>query len=238
MYKIGIVSYLNSLPFRYGLESISNCELQTLVPSVISDKLCNNHLDIGLVPIATFIRHKDWNIISDYCIGSDGEVKTVLLISEKSINLISTICIDSESKSSNLLAKVICNNFWKINPEWVNDDAKCDAKIVIGDKTFIYNTEYPNIIDLSLEWKKQTGMPFVFAAWVSNKKIDSDFLINFNKSISLGVNSIDLCLKKYNHLLPISHENAQDYLKKNISFNLDEEKKLAIHYFAKLVENL
>ena len=57
------------------------------------------------------------------------------------------------------------------------------AALVIGDRAFALNTKHAYIYDLSAIWKEMTGLPFVFAAWVANKKLPQDFIISFNKAL-------------------------------------------------------
>src|SRR5437867_12268285 len=83
--KVSCVSYLNSQPFIYGLKNnsiINEIDLSLDVPSVCAEKLRSGSVDIGLVPVAVIPQLKESHIISDYCIGADGKVETVLLLSD------------------------------------------------------------------------------------------------------------------------------------------------------------
>ena len=54
MIRISAVSYLNTIPFIYGLkqsELIDNIDLRLDYPSVCADKLINNEVDLALVPV-------------------------------------------------------------------------------------------------------------------------------------------------------------------------------------------
>ena len=134
MLKIGNVSFLNSFPFQYGLTRTENFQIKMLVPSEITKALENNTIDVGLVPVASYIKHPDWQLVSDFCIGAVGEVKTVILVSKKPVLEIETICYDTDSRSSNLLFRVLAAHYWKIKPRGVAENA--DARVMIGDKTF------------------------------------------------------------------------------------------------------
>ena len=53
--KISAVSYLNTLPFIYGLEHsglLSTVELSRDIPSECARKLLAGEVDVGLVPVA------------------------------------------------------------------------------------------------------------------------------------------------------------------------------------------
>lgn len=238
MIKIGNVSYVNSYPFQYGLDSNSDFEIFKLVPSAIANALENDEIDVGLVPLAAFIQHKNWVLLSDFCIGAMGEVKTVLLLSKKQISEVKTICFDLESRSSNMLTKVLCKNYWKINPNEA-PLKNADACVMIGDKAFQdYSEEYKYRYDLSQEWYNYAKLPFVFAVWVSNKPLFKDDVRKLNDALQFGVEHIDESIEKYKSSMKISPETAKDYLTQNISYPLDDEKRKAIELFTKLSESI
>jgi chorismate dehydratase len=50
----------------------------------------------------------------------------------------------------------------------------CTARLVIGDAALMLGTKtipapYEYVYDLGLEWKRWTGLPFVFAVWVAQR---------------------------------------------------------------------
>jgi chorismate dehydratase len=94
MIKISCVRYLNSQPFVYGLKNnsiINDIELSLDTPSDCAEKLLNGTVDIGLIPVAVIPALKESHIISDYCIGADGKVETVLLLSDVPLNEIKNV---------------------------------------------------------------------------------------------------------------------------------------------------
>ena len=104
------------------------------------------------------------------------------------------------------------------------------ARLIIGDIVFQYQNKFKYIYDLSSIWKLHTGLPFVFACWIANKKIDEDFQKEFNKALKFGVNNIekaiDSAAKIYSHC-----ENPADYLNNKISYILDADKKEGMALF-------
>ena len=64
------------------------------------------------------------------------------------------------------------------------------AGLVIGDRAFDLNKKYKYVYDLSLSWKKMTGLPFVFAAWISNKELPENFISELELALKNGVNNI------------------------------------------------
>jgi chorismate dehydratase len=110
MLKISVVSYLNTIPFIYGLEQsglAKKLDISLDIPSACADKLLTNKVDIGLVPIVVLKQIQNAYIISDFCIGADGAVDTVCLFSDVPINEIESIFLDYQSKTSVELLKIL-----------------------------------------------------------------------------------------------------------------------------------
>ncbi len=231
---------MNTLPFLYGIKQtafINEIELQSDIPSVCAQKLINNDVDLGLVPVAILPQLKEYHIISDYCIGANGKVNSVLLLSDVPLNEIEDIYLDYQSKTSINLTKILAKNFWKINPKWKNSEAgyenKIDGKtagVIIGDRTFNLPKKYKYQYDLAEEWYKFTKLPFAFACWVSNKKLPSSFIEELNTALSFGMNHIQesISLAKNSRL---QEKDLLKYLTEDIDYNLDKDKRKSIELF-------
>ena len=244
MLKISAVSYLNTIPFIHGLkqsELIKTIDLQLDYPSICADKLINGTVDLALVPVAVIPKLKEAYIISDYCIGANGAVDTVCLYSDVPIEEIESIALDYQSRTSVALLKILLKEYWQLNPELKKANVGFEenikgnhAALVIGDRAFALNTKHAYIYDLSVIWKEMTGLPFVFAAWVANKKLPQDFIISFNKALEKGLSNIDKALALEGDSYP-NCENPEDYLNNKISYNLDIEKQKGMELFLKKV---
>jgi chorismate dehydratase len=235
--RVGAVSYLNTKPLIYGFENgLMKGEVDLFIdyPSKIAAMLLNNEMDIGLVPVAIIPEMKEHYIISDFCIGSVREVASVCLFSEVPINKIETILLDYQSRTSVALLKILIKEYWKINVKFEETSENYQSKIsgtvaglVIGDRALQQRKISPYIYDLGLEWKKFTGLPFVFAAWISNKKTEENFIKNFNEANAFGLNQIDKVIKEnYYKGFDLRH-----YYTDCISFIMDENKKKGLNLF-------
>jgi chorismate dehydratase len=243
-YKVSAVSYLNTIPFIYGLkqsELINTIDLQLDYPSICAVKLINGIVDLALVPVVVFPKLKYSNIISDYCIGANGAVDTVCLYSDVPIDEIESIGLDYQSRTSVELLKVLLKEYWNLNPKFINEEVDFEnnirgkhAALVIGDRTFSLNDKHKFIYDLSAIWKEMTGFPFVFAAWVSNTKLPQDFIIAFNKALEKGLSNIDEALALEGDSYP-NCENPRDYLNNKISYSLDIEKQKGMELFLRKI---
>ena len=209
-------------------------DLSLDIPSVCANKLIENQVDIGLVPVAALLRIKDYHIISNYCIGANGAVDSVFIFSNKPILEIETLQLDAQSNTSNLLSKVLLKYHWKINPKLV-ETGVADGIVQIGDRTFLNRNQFKYHYDLALEWHKFTGLPFVFAVWASNKIISDDFKTAFNAALEYGLNHR---MEMIADLEEVKNIGLEDYLMKKIDFNLDQDKLAALAKFNDLVKTL
>ena len=245
MVKISAVSYTNTIPFIYGLQhhSIKNSiDLSLDVPATCADKLQENVVDIGLIPVAAILNLPEAHVISDYCIGANGPVNSVFVFSNCPIHEVKYLQLDPQSKSSNNLALVLLKNFWKVQPELVYKAKEYGrsphpktAFVQIGDRTFGKVDKYPYVYDLAAEWQKFTGLEFVFAAWVSNKVIDPEFVSQLNEALKFG---LDSRLKIFENLEMRKDFDLVDYLMHKIDYRLTDSKKQAMKLFHKLISEL
>jgi chorismate dehydratase len=242
--RVGAVNYLNTKPLVYGFEQglmKDDIELINDYPSRIASMLINEEIDIGLVPVAIIPLLKEYFIITDYCIGSDGEVASVCLFSEVPIEQIETVLLDYQSRTSVALAKILLKEFWMINPALVdtNEDfrkqiTRKTAGLVIGDRALEQRKFSPFVYDLGKAWKELTGLPFVFAAWISNKKLDEGFIQIFNHCNKLGLQSIDQVVEKN----PYTVFDLKRYYTHYLKYNLDDSMRRGMECFIKKVREL
>lgn len=242
--KISAVSYLNTFPFVYGILKsgyLENFRLDLDVPSVCAEKLKNGEVHVALVPVGAIPDFDDPVIVSEYCIGAVGKVKTVLLLSQKPLEQIKNIYLDFDSRTSVKLVRVLAKHYWKITPHWNNLNPgqsdrpdKLESLVAIGDKTFELVKQYKYIYDLSEEWGKFTGMPFVFAVWLSKKQLPAKFKDQLNEALSYGLKHKVESLDYFKEKLP-SCIDCLSYLENNISYHFDEEKKKGLQLFLQYI---
>ncbi len=205
-------------------------------PANVADMLINGDADISLLPVAAIPLLNEHHIISDYCIGSEGEVGSVCLFSEVPINDIKTVLLDHESRTSVELLKILLRDHWKVNPVCMNSSQGYEEQIkgsiaglVIGDRAFKQRKKTGYIYDLGAAWKALTGLSFVFAVWVANKKLPEGFILNFNATSGEGFNHIPEIIAAN----PYEFYDLQKYYTDNISYSLDEKKRSGMKEFFK-----
>jgi chorismate dehydratase len=237
--KISAVNYTNTKAFIYGLEHseiINKIDLSLDIPSDCAAKVINGQVDIGLMPVASMPLVPNANIVADYCIGSDGAVNSVFIFSDVVVEEIKTLRLDAHSRTSNNLAKVLLKFYWKQEVEFTTDpNAKTDAIVLIGDRTFGKKEDFAFAYDMGEEWKNFTGLPFMYAAWVANKEISQEFKIEFNAALKFGLAHRDDVLK---NLPQIPNFDLQDYLYHKLQFDVTDDRKKAMNLFLAYIEEL
>ncbi len=230
----------------YGIhhsEVLNDIDLSIDPPAECAQKLIDNKVDIGLIPVAAILNLPEWHIITDYCIGAIGAVNSVFIFSNCAIAEVKYIQLDPQSRTSNNLARVLLKNYWKITPKFITgaEDYSCSddhytAFVQIGDRTFGKKGKYKYVYDLAEEWKNFTGLPFLFAAWVANKPIPQDFVERFNAALKFGLDNRSELFKE----LPMRDDDfdVQDYLTRKIDFPLTDAKKKAFQLFIEYIKTL
>jgi chorismate dehydratase len=109
------------------------------------------------------------------------------------------------------------------------------AALVIGDRAFNLKKSHHYIYDLSAIWKEMTGLPFVFAAWISNTDLPVGFINSFNKELAKGLRNIDKALMQEGINDYPYCEDPKDYLNNKISYSLDSRKLEGMRLFLKKI---
>jgi chorismate dehydratase len=247
MIKVSCVSYLNSITFVSGLRVLEDEKLITLsldTPAECAAKLIRGEVDLGLIPVATIPLVPGGQIVTDFCIGAKGAVKSVTLLSEVPLSEIKTILLDYQSRTSVNLTRILAREFWMINPTWQAGETGFEnqirgtvAGVVIGDRSLQMRDGFPYVYDLSEEWFKFTNMPFVFACWVTTKHLPKEFVDRMNSVFVSGIDAIPALVEQLKGKADF-YEGSEDYLKNYLHYNLDEAMRKAMELFLEKIKSL
>jgi chorismate dehydratase len=240
--KVGVVNYLNTKPLLFGLERApikERIELVASYPAKLAEMLSRNEIDIGLIPVAAIPDLPSWYFAGDYCIGAEGEIASVCLFSEVPMSEIKKVYLDYQSRSSVALLQWLMKEYWGIDPEIVHaaDESYrseirgTTAGLVIGDRALEQRRISTFIYDLGSEWKAITGLPFVFAAWVSTEKLPDEFIQLFNEANALGLQHIDEIVAQN----PFDIYDLKKYYTLHLSYYLDERKRQGMKRFLQII---
>jgi chorismate dehydratase len=235
------VSYANTYPFLHGLGKSglldTDIDLTLAIPSECARMMADGEADLGLIPVAAIPQLPEAHIVTDFCIGADGRVETVCLFSEVPLEKVTHVHLDHHSRTSVQLMKVLAQRHFRINPEWIpateghiDSIGGTTAGVVIGDRAFPLKGRFPVVIDLAEEWKRLTGLPFVFACWVSTGELDSRLLRRLNDALAFGVAHREQAVRER---AGADANRLVRYVNDHISYNLDSRKREALQLFLK-----
>ncbi len=240
MHTISAVSYLNTKPFLYGLEHtdlLQNINLVQHFPAMCAEKLISGEVDIGLVPVAVIPLLTNPQIVAPYCIGADGKVDTVCLFSEVPLEEIETIYLDYQSRTSVQLVQILCREYWKKEvlfanafPGYESEIGGKTAGVVIGDRAIHLHKRFSYVYDLAEHWKLHTGLPFVFAAWVSCRTLPSGFLAEFAASLQYGLDHRAALFSQFAQL-DSDYFSVEKYFMETIHYSLTPQLQQGLELF-------
>jgi cyclic dehypoxanthinyl futalosine synthase len=169
--KAAAVSFLNAWPLTEGLKDSSRFELVLAEPSRCATLLESGEVDVALLPVGA-LAGKDYEIAPGMAVGADGPVQTVLLVGEQPPATWEEVFLDTASRTSVVLSKLVLDALG-VHPRFTPLSAEegvaravgKKGALVIGDRAF--DVKKPQVLDLSREWNRLTGLPMVFAVWAA-----------------------------------------------------------------------
>lgn len=243
--RITAVSYLNTLPFVYGLQQQVKADEMSLsldVPSECARKLLEGEADMGLAPAGVWPRLAAGFDRLPYCIAADGMVNTVMLFSRVPLHHIRRVFLDQDSRTSVLLIRILAKHHWHIQPEWVdrsqiNPHDLPESLLAIGDKAFALRDTFPYVYDLATEWKKFTGLPFVFAVWVATPAVPETARQKLCLALEYGISNIEAAIE----LAPPTTRRVIDlhhYLTRDIRFRMTDDFTEGLTTYLEMIKQL
>jgi chorismate dehydratase len=238
-----LVNYLNAIPFIKGMETeglFEEMNIRTETPARCASAFESGDADVALIPAGALHGITDYRIISDYCIGCDGEVRTVCIFSHQDIRDCRRLLLDNHSRTSVLLARLIVEKYFGLQlpfhsldiEKWQPEEG--DAILMIGDKVFEFENQFQYRYDLGSLWKEWTGLPFVFAVWVARKDFPAWLEAKLNKAFSKGIASLPEIARELSPATP----DLASYYTKHIKYDLDDLKRQALQKYLHLSASL
>ena len=230
--RIGCVRYLNSKPLIHDYDR----DLLLEHPSVLARELAAGRLDAALVPVFEILRDPRYAIVDDVAIACDGPVYSVILAYHGDLEQIQRVALDPASLTSVNLLRVLLAEFHGFNPEM---GKAADAQLIIGNQAIEFREQQGSdasfhVLDLGEEWKRCTGLPFVFAAWAvradhPNLPAVADA---FRRMKASGLTHLDQIIAED---ATGTEEFRRRYLTHHIQFGLGEREKEGLQQYRTLL---
>lgn len=170
--RVATVPYWNIEPFLRALTRLVPCEVERAAPSALPALRESGRFDLCMLSAADLLRRGE-KPLDGACIASDGPVGSVFLSSERLPAAWRLVGLDAASSTSAELARLVVKHLLGLSPVFRRvDDAdgeierhEYDAALRIGDRALRMPRQRVHL-DLGRAWRRLSGVPFVYAAWV------------------------------------------------------------------------
>jgi chorismate dehydratase len=119
--------------------------------------------------------------------------------------------------------------------------ADADAALLIGDPALVYQGP-AQTLDLASEWRRFTGLPFVFALWACNvAKLGGSIQYlrrDFERARDEGLAHVQEIAFKWGPRLGMAVDEVSIYLTENIDYTLNEENLAGLRLFYQLAHEV
>lgn len=246
-----MVNYINTAPiYEVWKRTVRHKRWQVVEapPATLCRMLAADELDIGVVSCYEYgMRPERYRILDDLSISANGPVGSVFLFSQVPMAELdgARVLLSNQSETSVALVKVILEEFVRIRPVYTSGEVRgiggreAKAVMAIGDDALRLVSEgcYAFQYDLGEIWKRETGLPFVFAVFAVREEYCRDHAAElaeihreFLRCRAEGKEELlDIC-EKVAPLIPMPCENCYAYLRA-IEHDLGPEKQRALETF-------
>lgn len=168
--RIGCVKYLNARPLIHGWPGTVILDH----PVALCRRLAEGELDVALVSSFEFLRNPIYRIVDNISISADGPVYSVVVAHAPNPPPTEIELDPASVTSAALLRCLTAERSGKFKEgEFIGDMlsplAPPKSRLLIGDQALRFRRRFGNDYqywDLGEEWKRTTGLPFVFALWL------------------------------------------------------------------------
>jgi chorismate dehydratase len=248
--RLGVVSFVNTLPLIDGLENLADLDLRFTVPSLLLDQLVGDEVDIALCSSIDYQRSDTPLIVVPVgLLGCDGSTLTVRLYSSCPLERISEVYCDTDSHTSVVLMQILLKEQYGIAPRLIDYDARergarnrpldwPQAMLLIGDKVVTDSPpaiRYPHQLDLGAAWAQLTGLPFVFALWVARRGCDPSIVATaaaiLDRQRRYNRQRLDLIVQRRALVRGWPADLANEYLKHELAFDWSPRRRAGVELF-------
>ncbi len=255
--RLGCVSYLNAKPLIHGLDPAVNPShppIRLDVPANLLADLEAGDVDLALCPVIDYYRSSTpLEVVPVGGIGCEGSTLTVRLFSRVLIDRITEIHADTDSHTSVALVQVLLHTMHGLRPTMIDYHAcehvvagklaeRPQTMLLIGDKVVTDAppaAAYPHQLDLGEAWNQLTGLPFVFAIWMTRQgtplgEVPAVLAAQRERNVA----RIDALAHRYAEPLGWPRDLAAEYLGQILHYHTGPRELEAIQRFGELAHAL
>ncbi len=226
-----MISYLNTAPFRYGLQQLGRVKCVEAVPANLLPLVESSEVEAAIVPVHDVLTHPELQVLPGTCIATLGPAWSVKLFSRIPLRSTTTVALDTSSHTSAALTRLILEEhrahpiFIDMAPDLDAMLERADAALLIGDPCLQARPPADAMeVDLGEEWHKLTGLPFVFAVWAARPEADSLSLSSLiSEALQLGLQNLDAVVAAEAGRAGLRPGRIMAYLRDYMRYGLDAD---------------
>lgn len=184
---IGGVPFGVGAPLLAGLDSDPTVTLVQAPPTVLIERLRAGQLDAALVSSVEAVRAPGYRVAAGLGIACKHEIRSVRAFRRRG-GPVRTVGLDQGSATSVALLRLLlagpraadvaaAPTFAAIEPTRTPDALPHDLVLLIGDHGLGADPGDREVWDLGAEWRRWTGLPFVFALWLLRPGADPQLVL-------------------------------------------------------------
>ncbi len=230
MPKLGMISYLNTAPFRYGFRQLQDVELVEAVPAKLSALVEGGEVEAAIMPAFDVLSHPEFQALPGTGLASYGSAWSVKLFSRIPLRFTTTVALDTSSHTSAALTRVLLEEqgahptFIDMAPNLEAMLARADAALLIGDPCIQASPgEEVLVTDLGEEWHARTGLPLVFGLWAAHPEADAARLAELTaRALDIGLRDLPRVSEEEAGRAGLAPEAILSYLRDYMRYRLDD----------------
>ena len=245
--KVVAADFLNSLPLTIEVADDEFFEFEYVVPSEGARQLVEEEADIALLPVAALAEIGGLEVVPGPCIGANGRVDSVVIVSEVPLDQIEQLYVDNASRTSVILARVYLASIGMSHIPFVRLPGTevlervegNNAGLLIADIAFEQSKQFKYRHDLGDAWKRLTGEPFVFAVWAAARGVLNDEIVErLNRRFWDGLARKHQIISNWSEQHNMSPVEVADYLDERIQYNLNRSAWNGMQEFFRVASNM
>lgn len=258
--RVGHIQFLNCLPLYHGLvksHGLLNMELRKGTPTELNEMLLRGELDLSPISSIEYLRHhRDLLLLPDITVSSDGEVKSITLVSRVPLAELGgrTLALSDTSATSHVLTRIILEQCYRVRPSYFVCPPdldrmlqEADAALLIGDPALrAHRLNVPGLYvsDLGQEWKEHTGQSMVYAVWAVRRAyaarepdIVKEVYLSFQRSLAYSLGQVDEIALATARWEPFCAAELADYFR-GLRYEFDTRYQAGLLEFARQAQQL
>jgi len=240
--RLGLVSYLNTAPYRYGLRELGHTDWAEEVPAKLLPLLQSGEVEAAILPALDVLAQPGLLALPSCAIASFGPALSVKLFSRIPLRQATSVALDSSSHTSAALARVALAEmgrhptFVDMAPDLEKMLASADAALLIGDPCMRADGSGLLAADVGELWLELTGAPCVFALWAARPGADCEALDTLvTKAKETGASQIGRVAELESARLGFRREEVLTYLRDHMRYDLDGPTRVGLEKFRRLL---